>query len=278
MAQSTNSFPLWSGDAPEARGHDPKDVPTLTPYFPASGKATGAAMVICPGGGYQRLAPHEGKTYALWLNDHGITAFVLKYRLGADGYRHPAMLHDAARAVRMVRSRAPEWKLDPSRIGIMGSSAGGHLASTLMTHFDAGDPQSKDPVDRLSSRPDLGVLCYAVISMGQMSHGGSRKSLLGTNPPPELVRELSNELQVTKETPPCFIWATDEDKTVPVENSMMFAEALRKAGVPFDLHIYQKGSHGIGLGVKEYPPPPGSAMHPWSSDCIYWLKEHDFAR
>ena len=167
------------------------------------------------------------------LNECGIAGFVLKYRLGSAGYRHPVMLQDAARAVRLVRARAGEWKLDPKRIGIMGSSAGGHLASTLLTHFDAGKPDAADPIERQSSRPDLGILCYAVITMvGPFTHQGSKHNLLGKDPSPELARELSNDLQVTKETPPCFIWSTYEDNAVPVENSLQFAEALRKAGVP----------------------------------------------
>ena len=208
-------------------------------------------MVICPGGGYNHLAPHEGKNYALWLNQHGVTCFVLKYRLGSNGYRHPAMLRDAARAMRLVRARAADWKIDPKRVGIMGSSAGGHLASTLMTHFDLGNTNATDPIERQSSRPDIGILCYPVITMGEYAHQGSKTNLLGINPSPELVRLLSNELQVTTNTPPCFIWQTFEDKTVSVENSLMFAEALRKNNVPFDLHIYQKGRHGLGLEADD---------------------------
>ena len=247
-AQPTNSFPLWPGDVPGALGKVPADIPTLTPLFPSQETATGAAIIICPGGGYAHLAPHEGEGYAHWLNENGIAAFVLKYRLGSDGYRHPAMLQDAARAVRLVRANAAGWRIDPNRLGIIGSSAGGHLASTLLTHFDAGDSNAVDVVERQSSRPDLGILCYAVISLGEFAHQGSKRNLLGTNAPTELVRELSNELRVTRQTPPCFIWHTFEDKTVPVENSLQFAAALRQAGVPFDLHIYQKGGHGLGLG------------------------------
>jgi acetyl esterase/lipase len=277
-AQPTNSFPLWPEAAPGALGNSTHDIPTLTPFYPETGKATGAAMVICPGGGYGHLAAHEGAGYARWLAEHGITAFVLKYRLGTSGYRHPAMLHDAARAVRLVRARSGEWHLDPNRIGIIGSSAGGHLASTLLTHFDAGNPAAADPVDRVSSRPDLGILCYAVITLGQFTHQGSKSSLLGTNPPPGLVQELSNELRVAKDTPPCFLWHTVEDKAVPVENSLQFAGALRAAGVPFDLHLYQKGGHGMGLGVREYPPKDGAKLHPWTSDCLYWLKAQGFVK
>ena len=200
---------------------------------------------------------------------------MLKYRLGSGGYRHPVMLQDAARAVRLVRARAGEWKVDPKRIGIMGSSAGGHLASTLVTHFDAGKPDAADPIEQQSSRPDLGILCYPVITMGEFTHQGSKDNLLGKDPSPELVRLLSNELQVTKETPPCFIWHTYEDSGVPVENSLQFAQALRKAGVPFDLHIYQKGPHGLGLGTRDWDP---EKRHPWTRDCIFWLQAQGFAK
>jgi len=275
QAQPTNPFSLWPDGAPGALGKEDKDIPTLTPYWPDPAKATGAAIVICPGGGYGHLAFHEGDHYARFLNESGIAGLVLKYRLGSDGYRHPAMLQDAARAVRTVRARASEWKLDPKRIGIMGSSAGGHLASTLLTHFDAGKPDAADPIERQSSRPDLGVLCYAVISFGDFGHRGSRNNLLGKDPSPELVRELSNELQVTKDTPPCFIWHTYEDGGVPVENSLQFAEALRKARVPFDLHVYQKGQHGLGLGTRDWNP---EKRHPWTRDCIFWLQAQGFVK
>ena len=230
--------------------------------------------MVCPGGGYGGLAPHEGRDYALWLNDHGVTAFVLKYRLGSGGYRHPAMLNDAARALRMVRARAADWKIDPRRVGIMGSSAGGHLASTLLTHFDAGNPDGEDPIERQSSRPDIGILCYPVITMGERTHQGSKNNLLGKDPSPELVNLLSNELQATKETAPCFLFHTYEDTAVPVENSLAFAAALRKAGVPFDLHVYQKGRHGIGLGDK----PPFTHVHLWANDLLFWLKEQGFVK
>jgi acetyl esterase/lipase len=277
-AQSTNSFPLWPDGAPGALGSTDKDIPTLTPFFPAAGKATGAAMVICPGGGYEMLAPHEGEGYARWLNGYGITAFVLKYRLGSAGYHHPTMLQDAARAVRLVRARAGDWNLDPHRVGIMGSSAGGHLASTALTHFDAGRPDAADPAERVSSRPDLGILCYAVITMDRFTHQGSRRNLLGTNASPALVRELSNELQVTSNTPPCFLWHTGEDTVVPVENALQFAAALRAAGVPFDLHIYQKGGHGLGLGTRDYHASEVASPLPWAADCVYWLKAQGFVK
>ena len=273
-AETQAPIPLWPGGAPGALGNTTNDVPTLTPYLPDPAQATGAAMVICPGGGYAVLAPHEGRDYALWLNQHGVTCFVLKYRLGSRGYRHPVMLQDAARAVRLVRARAPDWRIDPHRVGIMGSSAGGHLASTLMTHFDSGDTNSDDPIERQSSRPDLGILCYPVITMGEYTHQGSRNNLLGTNPSPELVELLSNELQVTTNTPPCFLWTTYEDKTVPMENALLFAGAMRKNHVPFDLHIYQKGGHGMGLRDK----PPFTNPHPWAGDCLFWLRQQGFVK
>jgi acetyl esterase/lipase len=262
-------MPLWSGKAPGATGETPKDIPTLTPYLPEKKGAARAAMVICPGGGYGGLADHEGSHYAKFLNEQGIAAFVLKYRLGSAGYRHPVMLNDAARAVRTVRARAAEWDIDPAKIGIMGSSAGGHLASTLLTHFDAGNADDADPVERQSSRPDLGVLCYAVITMGEFTHQGSKKNLLGENPSGELVALLSNELQVKANTPPCFIWHTYEDGGVPVENSMLFASALRKQKIPFDFHVYQKGAHGMGLGSRVQDP---AKLHPWTKDLVFWLK------
>ncbi len=275
LAQTNAPVRLWPGDAPGALGAADKDIPTLTPYLPDPAKATGAAMVICPGGGYSGLAAHEGRDYALWLNARGVAGFVLKYRLGSAGYHYPAEFQDVQRALRLVRANAGEWKIDPKRVGIMGSSAGGHLASTLLTHFDAGNPDATDPIERQSSRPDLGVLCYPVITMGPNTHQGSKVNLLGRNPSPELVKLLSNELQVTPQTPPCFIWHTDEDRTVKVENSLDFAYALRRAGVPFELHIYQKGPHGLGLGSQTYDP---SKWMDWTRDCASWLKVQGFVK
>jgi acetyl esterase/lipase len=273
-AEMQTPVPLWPDGAPGALGTNANDIPTLTAYLPDPANATGAAMVICPGGGYGALAPHEGNDYALWLNQHGVTGFVLKYRLGSHGYRHPAMLNDAARAVRWVRAHADEFKVDTHRVGIMGSSAGGHLTATLLTHFDAGDPNATDVIERQSSRPDLGILCYAVITLGEFTHQGSKENLLGKNPDPELVKLLSNELQVTPNTPPCFLWTTFEDTTVPMENTMLFAEALRKNHVPFDLHVYQKGGHGMGLRDK----PPFANPHPWAADCLFWLQVQKFVK
>lgn len=273
-APAQTAFPLWPEGAPGAQGTAEKDIPSLTPFLPEPAQATGAAIVVCPGGGYGGLAAHEGQDYALFLNQQGIAAFVLKYRLGSHGYRHPSMLLDAQRAVRMVRARAAEWKLDPKHVGIMGSSAGGHLASTALTHFDAGKPDATDPIERQSSRPDLGILCYPVITMGPNTHAGSKKNLLGNEPDAALVDLLSNEKQVTKETPPCFIWHTWEDKAVKVENTLEFAAALQRNGVPFDLHVYQQGRHGIGLADK----PPFAKAHPWSRDLVFWLKVQGFVR
>lgn len=275
MVQAAEPGPalrLWEGDAPLAKGMEPHDIPTITPYIPGKNPMK-AAMVIAPGGGYGGLAAHEGDVYARWLNDQGIAAFVLTYRLGSKGYRHPAMLYDVSRAVRLVRSRAESFGIDAAKVGIMGSSAGGHLASTLLTHYDAGKADSSDPVERQSSRPALGILCYPVISMGIHTHGGSRANLLGPNPSPDLVQLLSNELHVTRETPRCFIFHTFEDKAVKIENALAFVAALQKNDIPFDFHVYQKGPHGIGLGSRTYDT---SKLHPWTADCIFWLKEQGF--
>jgi acetyl esterase/lipase len=261
---------LWPDGAPGALGNREDDKPSLTPYLPQPEKRSGASMLILPGGGYNMLAPHEGEGFARWFVEQGVTCYVLKYRLGSKGYRHPVMLQDAARALRMVRAWARRDGLDPARIGVIGSSAGGHLASTLATHFDLGLPAAADPFERESSRPDLAILCYPVISFGEFAHVGSREALLGKAPSVELVRALSNELQVTPATPPCFLWHTVADQTVPVENSLLFAAALRRAGVPFSLHIYESGAHGLGFGDAKRAAPP------WSDQCLYWLRERKF--
>lgn len=257
---------LWSGEAPGALGSEDKDMPTLTACLPDETKSTGASFLVLPGGGYGALADHEGAGYAEWLAEQGIAAYVLKYRLGSSGYRHPVMLEDAARALRMVRAWARRDGRDPARIGIIGSSAGGHLASTLLVYNDGGRPESSDPVERESSRPDLGVLCYPVISSGEHAHRGSFNNLLGENRPAELLRELSTELHVTDDTPPAFLWHTVEDRAVPVQNSLLFASALAKAGVPFEMHIYEKGGHGMGL------PGSGKSAPPWDTELLRWLK------
>ena len=266
-------MPLWAAAAPGALGQDAKDIPTLTPFWPESSKATGAAIVVCPGGGYNVLAPHEGEAYARWLSDLGIAAFVLKYRLVKDGYRVPVILEDAARAVRTVRANAADWKLDSKRIGIIGSSAGGHLSATLITRSDAGRPDAADPVERVSSRPDLAILCYAFILFDRSDKTDRHERFLGPGFTPEQIRQFSPALNVTGDTPPCFIWQTVEDPGVVVENALVFSDALRRAGVPFDLHLYQKGRHGIGLGAKEYDP---AKLHLWTKDCAFWLQEQGF--
>jgi len=265
---------LWSDGAPGALGKEDKDIPSLTPFLASPETATGAAMLIIPGGGYGNLTAREGNDYAWWFNTNGIAGFVLKYRLAKNGYHHPAMLQDATRAIRLIRAHASEWKIDPHRVGVIGSSAGGHLASTLLTHFDSGKSAADDPIELQTSRPDLGILCYAVITMGADTNPGTKKNLLGEKPDPAVVKDLSNELQVTPQTPPCFIWHTWEDTVVKVENSLAFASALRKAGVPFDLHIYQKGPHAIALGSWDFDP---SNWHYWIRDLSFWLKLHKFA-
>ncbi len=260
---------LWANGAPGAVGKELSDIPTLTPYFSPKEKATGAAIIVCPGGGYSHLADHEGRPVAEWLNALGITAFVLKYRLGPR-YHHPAPLQDAARAIRTVRARATEWNVDPKRIGILGFSAGGHVASTIGTHFDSGKPDASDPIERVSSRPDLMILIYPVITMREFAHAGSKRMLLGETPPADLVALLSNEEQVTKETPPAFLVHTANDPAVPVENSLRFAEALKKAGVPFELNVYERGPHGFGLGGDD------PILSTWPHRCEQWLRVHGF--
>jgi acetyl esterase/lipase len=258
---------LWSGAAPGALGSEDTDVPTMTVFLPRSVRENTPAVIVCPGGGYQNLASnHEGRQVANFLNSLGMAAFVLKYRLGPK-YHHPVELGDAQRAIRTVRSHAAEWRLDPARIGIMGFSAGGHLAMSASTWIDAGDPQAADAVDRVSSRPDFSVLGYPVISMtADYMHRGSQRNLLGEHPDPDLARRLSGENAVTKDTPPTFIFQTDEDTTVPAENAVYYYLALRKMGVPAEMHIFEKGAHGVGL-ANDIP-----ALSPWSSLLATWLR------
>lgn len=267
----TAPMPLWAENVPGAVGKQPEDVPTITPFLPPKEKATGAAIVVLPGGGYARLSDvKEGSAVAEWLNSLGITVFVLKYRLGMR-YHQPNQLLDAARAVRTVRARAKEWNLDANRIGILGFSAGGHLASTVATHFDAGKPDAKDEIERVSSRPDLQILIYPVITMGEFTHAGSKKNLLGENPTADLIKLYSNELQVTKETPPAFLVHTMTDTAVPVENSLQYVAALRRAGVAFEFHSYERGPHGFGLA------PNDPILASWADRCADWLGIRNFA-
>jgi acetyl esterase/lipase len=259
---------LWPDGAPGAKGDAPADKPTLAIHLPEPGKANGAAMIVCPGGGYGHLAvSYEGHDIAKWCNSLGMVGFVLEYRHRGRGYGHPAPLQDAQRAIRTVRARADEFKINPSRIGILGFSAGGHLVSSVGTHFDKGDPNAKDPIQRVSCRPDFMVLCYPVITLDKpYAERGSRDNLLGANADPKLIESMSSEKQVTPDTPPAFIFATDEDKGVPAENSVDFYLALRRAKVPAELHIYQHGPHGVGLGAKY----PGTAN--WPTDCADWMR------
>jgi acetyl esterase/lipase len=267
-AQEPKAELLWPAGAPGAQGTQPEDQPSLTPYVLPKGSGAGTAVVVCPGGGYQHLSmDKEGYQVARWLNTLGVSAFVLQYRLGPR-YHHPVELQDAQRAIRTVRARAAEYGLQPDRIGIMGFSAGGHLASTAGTHFDAGNADAREPVDRMSSRPDFMVLCYPVITFGAFAHAGSRQFLLGDNPDPKLVENLSNELQVTAQTPPTFLFHTTNDRTVPVENSVMFYSALRKAGVPAEMHLYERGPHGVGLAQTD------PALASWPGRLAEWLRIH----
>ena len=261
-------IPLWSAGAPDAKGTAENDIPTLTISLPPKDKANGAAVIVCPGGGYGGLAfGYEGVDVAKWLNDHGVAGFVLKYRHRGTGYGHPTPLGDAQRAIRLVRAEAKKYGVNPSRIGILGFSAGGHLASTAATHFDAGNATAKDPIDRASSRPDFAILCYPVISFTtEHTHKGSRKNLLGEDPDPKLVESYSNELQVTPETPPTFLWHTDGDTGVVPENSVLFYLALRKAKVPAELHVYEQGKHGLGLAAGAI------GAESWPDQCIAWMR------
>lgn len=257
---------LWPDGAPGAQGHADIDQPSLTLY-PASGPAKVATgVIVCPGGGYVNLAVEkEGTLIAAWLNARGISAFVLTYRLGPK-YHYPVQLWDAQRAIRYVRLHAADWSIEPNRIGIWGFSAGGHLASTSGTHFDAGDRAASDLVNRQSSRPDFMILAYPVITLEDpFAHTGSRFYLLGEKPDPALVESLSNERQVTTQTPPTFLFHTTEDKTVPVENSVLFYLALRKAGVPAEMHIYLKGHHGVGLAQTD------PVLRTWPDRLADWL-------
>jgi len=271
--QDTQTMPLWPGQAPGAQGTEERDVPNITVYLPRTLRDGTTAVIVCPGGGYSNLAMnHEGRQVANYLNSLGIAAFVLKYRLGPR-YHHPVEIGDAQRAIRMVRAKAAEWHIAPDRIGIMGFSAGGHLASSVSTHFDAGQPAAADPIDRAGSRPDFAVLGYPVISMtAPWTHQGSKKSLLGENPDPELAKSLSGENAVTAQTPPTFIFQTNADTTVPAENSVYYYLALRKAGVKAEMHIFQNGPHGVGLGMDD------PALSEWPKLLSNWLRLNGFLK
>jgi acetyl esterase/lipase len=257
---------LWPNGAPGALGTDDADKPSLTIYLPSKPQDTGTGIVVCPGGGYQHLAmDHEGHQVARWLTSRGIAAFIVKYRLGPT-YHHPAMLQDVLRAIRVVRSRATEFRVRRDRIGVMGFSAGGHLASSAATLFDCPEGHPADGLESVSSRPDFAVLAYPVITMGQaVTHRDSQKNLLGENPSQELLDALSTDKHVTARTPPTFLFHTDSDAGVLPENSVLFYLALRKAGVPAELHIYRQGDHGVGLA------PGDPVLSTWTDRLLAWL-------
>jgi acetyl esterase/lipase len=259
-------IPLWEGAAPGALGTEDADKPTLTIYR-APRVANGTGVIVAPGGGYGALAmDHEGRQVAYWFNAMGVSAFVLKYRLGPR-YHHPVELGDAQRAIRIVRTRAPEFGVLTDRIGMMGFSAGGHLTATAGTHFDAGKAGAADPIDRASSRPDFLILGYPVISSDPaIAHAGSFRNLLGEHPDPRLLEDLSNDLRVTPETPPTFLFHTDADTGVPAENSVRFYLALRKAKVPAEMHIFETGVHGVGLALND------PSLSAWPTLLMNWLR------
>jgi acetyl esterase/lipase len=264
--------PLWPKGAPGALGDKDADIPTLTPFLPPADKATGAAVVICPGGGYSGLAiSYEGMDVGAWMAKRGVAGFVLKYRVAP--YKHPIPLQDAQRALRIVRARAKEFGVDPARVGILGFSAGGHLASTAATHFDDGKADAADPIDKMSCRPDFAVLCYPVVTLKPpYAHMGSRINLLGKDADEKLVESLCNDQQVTDKTPPTFLFHTADDNAVPVENSLLFFEALHKAKVPAELHVYEHGRHGVGLA------PNDPVLSSWPELLEKWMQAHGWMK
>ncbi len=267
-ADSAAPQPLWPAGAPGALGEGPEDVPALRAF--AASRPDGSAIVVCPGGGYGHLADHEGAPVARWLNTLGIHAYVLRYRLGPR-YRHPMMLQDVQRAIRTVRFHARRDGVDPQRVGVLGFSAGGHLAASACTLFDEPGLDPADPIDRLDARPDLGVLLYPVITLlPPLGHAGSRRNLLGETPETGLVERLSLDQRVTSRTPPAFLFHTVDDPGVPVENSLGYVAALRRAGVPFELHCYEHGRHGVGLAGED--PVLGT----WPGLCANWLRGRGF--
>jgi acetyl esterase/lipase len=267
LMQEPQTILLWPNGAPGALGQEDADKPALTVYMPPNTTGPMTAVIVAPGGSYARLSMNlEGRAPANYLNTLGVAAFVLRYRLGPR-YHHPIELGDAQRAIRLVRSRAAEWHIAPDRIGMMGFSAGGHLASSAATHVEAGKPDAPDPIDRLSSRPDFTVLGYPVISFVEpWTHQGSKTNLLGDAPDPALARSLSSETQATAATPPAFIYHTNADATVPVENAVAYFLALRRAGVPAELHVFRNGPHGTGLAQQD------PALAEWPRLLANWLR------
>ncbi|HYH04090.1 MAG TPA: alpha/beta hydrolase [Bacillota bacterium] len=260
---------LWEDVPPGYRlGVEDEEIPQFTPYL-VSNNPTQSAVIIFPGGGYHHRAKHEGEPVALWLNKLGISAFVVDYRVAPAKYPFPIL--DGKRAVRYVRTHGEQWGIAPDKIGVLGFSAGGHLAATVGTQFDTGNPESPDPVEQTSSRPDTLILCYPVISFDEYRHAGSVANLLGDDPNPELIRKMSLQYQVSGNTPPTFLWHTANDASVPVENSLLFAGALSQHQVPFELHIFPEGRHGLGLAAEQ----PTVAV--WHDLCATWLRKIGFA-
>ncbi|MDG2221584.1 MAG: alpha/beta hydrolase [Rubripirellula sp.] len=262
--------PLWPNESLQQRGDG--DVPQLIITKVDSDKPT-AGVVILPGGGYRGHAmDHEGYQFARWFADLGVTSAICTYRLRGkgnegQGYGHPYPMMDAQRAIQTLRARAKELNLDPNRIGVIGFSAGGHLCSTVSTHFAESKPNSLDLIARASSRPDFAILCYPVIAFDQsFTHRGSQRNLLGENPDPELVTLLSNEQQVSASTPPSFLFHTVEDKVVSAKNSVVYFSACLEQGVPAELHLFPKGRHGLGLAAGQ----PGADQ--WPELCAEWLR------
>lgn len=277
IGQSADEWtPLWPDGAPGATGSTERDIPALQ-FHPADpSTANGCGVVVCPGGGYGGLAMgHEGAEIAAWLNERGVTAWILRYRLGSSGYHHPIQRGDVLRAIRTARHQAKSAGVDPTRIGVWGFSAGGHLASTAATHFDSGNEEASDPIDQISSRPDFAILCYPVITMDEsFTHKGSRRNLFGKERynDAELIELLSNEKRVTADTPPTFLFHTTEDQAVPVENALAFYSALRKNNVDCELHVYQKGRHGVGLASKD------PVLSTWPRRLEDWLSANHFLK
>jgi len=257
---------VWPAGAPGALGTADKDIPTLTPYLPDD--ANGAAMLLIPGGSYSGIYEGQAEPFALWLNEQGITVFVLRYRLGSGGYRYPAALQDAVESMRQIRGSAAKWQIDQRRIGVMGFSAGGHLATTLINRPEDGEVEGRPVSDStVSPRPDVAIICYPVISMITQPHVVSRKRLVGDTPDEELLRRTSSELQVHPGLPPVFLWHTQGDQLVPAEHSRLYAAALQANGIPHEFHLYQDGDHGTGLI---------GTSHPWFADLLFWLKAREF--
>lgn len=268
------TYPLWDGSAPFRRGDAPDDIPTLSAIFPGLAGSASPAVLIVPGGGYEEHAfDCEIIRLCERFREQGISSFILRYRLASDGYRHPVQLLDARRALRLLRHRAPEWNVDPSRVAVMGFSAGGHLASMLATHCDTGIPDAADPVDRESARPDAAVLVYPVIA-GELNgeRPGSILNLLGAGHDPALLAYVSSDRNVTSQTPPTLLIHGEDDATVSVEHSRRMAAALEKAGVPSELHVYPSGKHGFGCFAADLCP------FGWLERVFEWLKKRGIAK